>query len=201
MYGVDEVGDEGFVLAFYIEDGELQESNYARCSIAEMNKNVFKDNLNFKITRESSLDVSYNIKQEEWLYLEDGTYYNSSISGCEDIDLYFTRTIPYEEHIERDEMLIKMTLLEYLRFLKENTRYKTVLNELHEKLNNLNSTEIERTKHGSALVEFSLNNDWEALVFMSFIKEQGSSRITTRLSKLTEAEPLEFWEALKKAKQ
>lgn len=199
-YGFDEVtyeNKEQLALEFTIKDGMLQEKNYASCLISEMNKDIFKNDIDFKVERSVSLDDLFNIQQEEILYLQDQTHYYASITGCDEINLFITHTIPYQKALEKDRAKMKNIWLEQIRFLKENTRYKTVLDELDKKLTNLESKDLQLQEYGGATQEFVLQNDWKAFLFVSGNEEQGSF-VTVRLVKSKETEMLEFWELLKR---
>lgn len=199
-YGFKEVtfkNKETLALEFLLENDIILDKNYKKCPIAEMNKNIFKKNINFKIDRKVSLNGLYNIEQEEQLYLKDKTHYYASISGCEDINLYFTHTTSYKQSLEKDKAKIKDIWLEHISFLKENTRYKTVFSELYTKLIKLEIKNIELQEYGEANNEITLNNNWKAFLFTSRNEEQGSF-ITIKLIKSVKTEPLNFWESLKR---
>lgn len=199
-YGFDNVtfdNSDQVQLEFIFEDNQILDKNYKKCPLAKMNKDIFKNNIDFRLERKQALDASFNSIQEEKLYLKDGTFYFAHISGCEDLNLYFTHTIPFKKQLESNRYDIKNTWLEHIQFLKENSRYKTVLNELYTKLSHLENSKIALQKYGGANSDFLLSNNWKANVLVSGNEAQGSS-ISIRLIKTLNDKQLEFWEALKR---
>lgn len=199
-YGFQEVtydNQKQLPLEFYLEGQNILEKNYTKCPIAEMNKDVFKNDLDLEVKRRSSMDDSFNIEQTEQLYLKDNTHYNASITGCEDINLYFSHTIPFQSALESNTSAIKNEWLKHIRFLKEHTRYKSVFTELLTEVILLSPENIIIGEYGGADHQFELSNDWKCFLFVSGNDEQGSF-ITVRLVKSANPEPLEFWEALEK---
>lgn len=197
-YGYQEIDEDNLgqiSLEFYLQNQILFEESYKKCPIAEMSKNIFKENIGFEIDKDLSLDDSYNFEQVERLHLKDKTYYFASIAGCEDIDLFVTHTIPYDMELEDNKEAIKKVWLEHLQFLKENTRYSTVYAELYQQVSALKSQNLTLHKYGGAEKEIVLKNKWKSVLFVSGNSEQGSF-ITIRLTKIQYDQPLEFWEAL-----
>jgi len=198
-YGITEEenskGSNEIQLELFIENNHLKEKSYNNCLISEMNKSIFKENLDFKIQRIQSLNSSFNQEQREQLYLNDKTYYYANLTGCDDINLYFTHTFPFKSSLESDTLEIKKTWLEHLQFLKTNTRYKTVLNNLYTQLNELQEESIIIGKYGGSEHQIKLNNDWMGYLFISGNKEQGSF-VTFRLIKASKSEEKSFWESL-----
>lgn len=199
-YGYEELDEDNLgkvSLQFYMENEMIFEESYKKCPIAEMSKDIFKENTGFKIDKDLSLDDSYNFEQIERLYLNDETYYFASIAGCEDINFYVTRTIAYNPQLEDNQTAIKKVWLEHIQFLKENTRYKTLFTEMYEKISNLKPQNLSIDEYGGAQKEITLKGNWKCVLFVSGNPEQGSF-ITIRLTKTEYDEPLEFWEALEK---
>lgn len=182
-------------LEFFLDNNMLVEKNYKKCPIAEMNKNIFKDNIEFQVVRNSSLDDQYNREQNERLLLRDSNIYYASIAGCEEIELIFTTTIPYNKTLENDKSKIKSTWMEHISFLKETTRYPSLFNELSQKLVSLKSANLNLGGDGRAEYKVDLKNKWRAYLYVSGNEEQGSF-ITIRFLRLVDSEPLDFWESL-----
>ena len=184
-------------LVFSIYENELQESNYANCPLAAMNKNIFTDPPGFSVTRSRSLDDGFNVEQQENLLLPDGTKYYAAISGCEDLDLYFTQTIPFDPRANDTKTLVKTIWLEHLAFLQTHTRYKTVISALRERLSAQSVTKITPDAYGGFTFECTLDKGWKATLFISGNEDQGTF-VTIRLLKLVEDSPLPFWESIKR---
>jgi hypothetical protein len=136
-YGFDKVTYDnadslGFV--FYIEDNKIQEEHYKKCNLCTMNKNIFRNDLTYKVKRNLYLNSSYDEEQEEYLFLSNKDYYHARISGCEGIKLSFSKTSLYNKLLEGNGVQIKNEFIKQIVFLMNNTRYKTVFSSLYAKL-------------------------------------------------------------------
>ncbi len=196
-YGFEDVtyeNAEQISLEFTLENDLLLEKSYKNCPVAAMNKAIFRNDINFEIKRTLSLNDAYNLEQTENLILEDGSVYYASFNGCEDIEIYFSRTIPYDAALKKDKNKIKNTWVENVLFLKENTRYTSILNEALTQLNNFNSLKLQLDDYGGTNIDFTLKNNWTARLFLSGNEEQGTF-VTIRLDKRNTDEALDFWES------
>lgn len=188
-------------LTFYLENKRIIEQSYSNCSMAKMNKNIFKDVLDCNysyINRDLVLDSSYNEKQTEHLVMDDDSFYNADLSGCKNLHLNFYHTTIYNSVLRNDKQTTKNNWLTFFDFLIKNTRYKTLLTNLKLELNDFDYSKIEIDEIGRPFISLKLKNEWEATIFTSEIDFFNEKRkmVFLTISKIENDEALPYWEAI-----
>ena len=89
-------------VSFSFRDNKIVEDHYADCPLASMKKQIFKKDNNLRIDSTLEMDDGFNEAYTEIVLMEDGSKWVASLSGCEEPDLYFSRTIKYKATLETD---------------------------------------------------------------------------------------------------
>ena len=195
-YEEEDFERDSVALEFFIENGKLHEVHYATCPLSEMNKRIFRNDLDYPVDRLQQLDQSYNEEQVETLFLADSAYYEANLSGCENIELNFNHSFPYNAALKTNKYLIKSTWVEHLNFLISSTRYSSMLSEVIEQLSKRKHQTFVPDEYGGFGESFVLKNNWTCSLYLSGNEEQ-YSYVTVRFSKKV-TEDLPFWEELKR---
>lgn len=195
-YEIDDFEPDSLHFEFFIENGKLQEVHYAACPLSEMNKRVFRNDLDYQIERSLGLDDSFNEEQNEVLFLADGSHYNAWIRGCETIDLGFNHSFPHNPSLKTSKSLVKSTWIEHLDFLIATTRFSSMLSEVREELTKRKHQAFMPYKYGGFEEKFVLKNNWTCRLWLSGNEDQDS--YVAVLFKKEVTEELEFWEELKR---
>lgn len=195
-YGEGEDNLKHVAVSFSFRDNKIVEDCYAACPLASMKKQIFKKDNNLKIDSTLEIDDRFNEEYTEIVHMKDGSKFVASLSGCEELDLYFSRTIKYKAALETDPSAMKEALLNNLQFLRDNTLFKTVLNNAVVQVNQLETSRIKEDKNEGTALHLSLPDGWKTHLFISGNKEQGSF-ITIRFEKPKDkAGMMEFWESI-----
>lgn len=98
-----EQGDElkSINLVFSYQDGKIQEENYVKCPLSEMKKQIFKEDNGLVVRRFQSMDDEFNLEAREEVELPDKTAIVAMMSGCEDLEIYFSKTIPFDSQLNK----------------------------------------------------------------------------------------------------
>ncbi|MFV0606640.1 MAG: hypothetical protein ACK5NK_12440 [Niabella sp.] len=188
-------------LVFYFDGDKIVEEGYAKCPLSAMkDKKIFKTDSGFKIDKQLEMNDQFNEECREQLQLPDGSYYVAILDGCEDLELYFSHRIEYNPALEKSTIFMKERLLEELVFLKENTIFKTIINNAYVKLKKYNTAQIKVDSNGGTALHFTLPDGWKSHLFLSGNKEQGSF-ITIRIEKPKYAGQMDFWESMESKKK
>lgn len=187
-------------LTFTFENGKIVEESYKNCPLAQMEKRIFKTDGQFPIQSHLDLDDQFNEELTETIKLNDNTQYHASLSGCQDLELYFSRTIPYQKNLEKDKNAIQKILLDDLLFLEENTLFKTLIRSTYNQLQKIEVENIKIGEYGGTDLHLKLEDKWMANLFVSGNEEQGSF-ITFRFVKSNGDEELDFWESMEQKKK
>ncbi|WP_114792561.1 hypothetical protein U0035_02270 [Niabella yanshanensis] len=195
-YGEGEDNLKHVAVSFSFRDNKIVEDRYVYCPLASMKKQIFKKDNNLKIDSTLEIDDRFNEACTEIVHMSDGSKFVATLSGCEELDLYFSKTIKYKAALETDPSAIKETLLYNLQFLKDNTLFKTVMNNAISRVNQLETSRIREDKQEGMALHLSLPDGWETHLFISGNKEQGSF-ITFRFEKpKNKAGMMDFWESM-----
>lgn len=182
-------------LVFVYEDGRIVEEHYRNCPLAAMKKQVFRKDKGLTIKDTHEMDDQFNDSYTERVTMADSTEIMAILSGCEDLELYFSRTIPYNKNLKNNKSAVKLELLNNLAYLRDNTLFKTIINNTYSKLNLLENELIKPDIYGSFVIHLQLTDRWQAHLFVSGNEEQGSF-ITIRFEKLKNAKAMDFWESM-----
>jgi hypothetical protein len=183
-------------VVFSFLGNRMVEERYAHCPLASMKKQIFKKDNGLAIDSMLEMNDQFNEEYTEIVRMEDGSKLVASLSGCEDLDLYFSRTIQYKASLETNTVAIKEELLKNLQFLKDNTVFKTVIHHTILQLNQLGTKSIKTDRNGGTALHLSLPDGWNAHLFISGNKEQGSF-ITIRFEKPKhKTGMMNFWESI-----
>jgi hypothetical protein len=184
-------------LSFKYEDGRIVEESYKNCQVANMDKRIFKENPRYHIERSIELNDMFEEESNEKMFLDDSAYYLASFSGCENINLSFSKTIPNDDELGSNKSLIKKVLAENISFLIENTRYESTLTELLNELKQIKNYEISIESNKQVNIEIQLGKSW--FCKLSIIKSNKQySWISINLLKKDFGKELGFWENFKK---
>ena len=187
-------------LTFSLKDGKVIEESYTNCPFSKMQKQIFLADKGFSIVKNIGLDDQFNEELWETAELPNKVKYKASLSGCEDLDLYFTRTISYRKDLENNRVLIKKILLDDLLILQESTIFQSVIKSTYSRLQKTKPENIKLAKYGGTDIHFILNDNWKANLFVSGNKEQGSF-ITFRFVKTKNTKQMDFWESMDSKKK
>ncbi|HTG55360.1 MAG TPA: hypothetical protein VL943_03770 [Niabella sp.] len=195
-YGEGEDNLKHVAVSFSFRDNKIVEECYAACPLASMKKQIFKKDSNLKIDSTLEIDDRLNEEYTEIVQMKDGSKFVASLSGCEEPDLYFSRTIKYKAALETDPSAMKEALLTNLQFLRDNTIFKTIISNAIVQVNQLGTSRVKEDKNEGAALHLSLPDGWKTHLFISGNKEQGSF-ITIRFEKPKDkAGMMEFWESI-----
>ncbi|MGJ1385868.1 hypothetical protein ACR782_06670 [Sphingobacterium spiritivorum] len=194
-YDEDDIELKQVNLVFSFQDNKVVEEHYQRCPMADVKKQIFIPNDRQLIKPTLQPDDQFNEEYTEVITLTDSTQYIASLSGCEDLELYFSRTIPFRTELESNRSAIKQELLLNILYLRENTFFKTVLTHTYSQLTNMDKELIETDEHGGTSIKLVLPDKWVAYLFVSGNEEQGSF-ITIRYERSKLEEAMDFWESM-----
>lgn len=194
-YGEEGKELESVSLVFAFRQGKIVEEGYTRCPLAALKKQIFKKDNGLQITSGSDMDSQFNEEWGERVRMPDSSEFMASLSGCEDLELYFSRTVTYRQALETNKTAMKQELLDNLGFLKENTLFKTVISNAYTQLSTWSPGRIPTDKNGGTALHLQLSDGWKAHLFLSGNKEQGSF-ITLRFEKPKSTAPMDFWESM-----
>lgn len=200
-YGEGEDNLKHVAVSFSFRDNKIVEDRYAACPLASMKKQIFKKDNNLKADSTLEMDDQFNEAYTEIVRMDDGSKLVASLSGCEDLDLYFSRTIKYKASLETSVAAMKEELLKNLQFLKDNTVFKTVVHHTIVQVNQLETRSIKTDRNGGTALHLSLPDGWKAHLFISGNKEQGSF-VTIRFEKPKhKMGMMSFWESMESKQQ
>lgn len=182
-------------LSFILENGKVVEESYKSCPLSTMKKQIFQTDKGYPIDRTISLDDQFNEELSENIELPNNVKYKAILSGCEDLEIYFTRTIPFRQDLKNDKTAIKKVLLENMQILQENTVFSSVIQSAYTELRNTKNTKLIEPN-----INLKLKDNWKTSLFVSGNQEQGSF-ITLIFTKSSKTEELNFWESLKHKKK
>jgi hypothetical protein len=188
-------------LVFYLQGDTLTEQSYKACPLAALQKKIFKDCDTCTIQRSTHLDDSYNVEAQEQLKLNDHTAFHASLSGCENLELYFSRTVPFNAKLKSNKKLIQQYLWENIEILSQQTLYSSLMKQVLQNIKMLPLQNIVMDKYGGSATHMVLQNGWKAMLFTSGNEEQGSFitiRYVKNASKATSEE--DFWETIQRKK-
>ncbi|MCH5720088.1 hypothetical protein [Niabella hibiscisoli] len=135
-------------MIFSFRDNKIIEDSYSSCPLVFMKKQIFKRDNGLKIDSTLEMDDQFNEAYTEVVSLNDGSQMIASLSGCEDLDLYFSRTIPYKAALKTNQIAIKEELLKNLQYLKNNTLFKTIIQHGISQLSVLETNRVTIDKNG-----------------------------------------------------
>ncbi len=188
---------------FEYKDGKIVETSFLRCPIAGMDKRIFKNDIAYKVDRKTDMNDLFEEEQTERLYLrknDEKDFIFATLSGCRNINLYFSHTIPYLPSIANDREQSRKLLLDFVTLLQENTRFSSTLKQLHDKI--ITNDFYEESYEGYILkATILLNNNWEANIQMNnYSYMDNNKRISTviRLDKVDGKRSAGFWEDIQR---
>ncbi|MGJ1433053.1 hypothetical protein ACR79M_15875 [Sphingobacterium spiritivorum] len=182
-------------VVFSLQDNKIVEETYKNCPVADVKKQIFNSDNQQQLKITSGMDDQFNEDYTEVITLSDRTQFTANLSGCEDLELYFSRTIPFKKELEFNKSSIKQELLLNILYLRENSLFKSILTQTYLQLTNLNKELIKTDKDGGAALHFTLSDKWAANLFISGNEEQGTF-ITIRYVRPKYAESMDFWESM-----
>lgn len=186
---------KSYSLEFMLEGDRVVEKHYRNCPLAAMKKQLFRTDRGLQLRSSIESDDQYNESCTESISMPDGSHYTAMLEGCEDLNLYFSRTIAYKKELESEKELMKKTLLNQLLFLKENTIYKSLMTAGYEQLTKCPSAKLAGSKYGGTEFHAELSGGWQMHLFISGNKEQGSF-LTLRFVKPKATTEMDFWESM-----
>ncbi len=183
-------------VSFSFRDNKIVEDRYVDCPLASMKKQIFKKDSNLRIDSTLEMDDQFNEAYTETVHMKDGSKLVASLSGCEEPDLYFSRTLKYQPALKTDPSAKKEALLHNLQFLKDNTLFKTVITHAILQVNQLETGRINEDKNKGTALHLLLPDGWKTHLFISGNEEQGCF-ITIRFEKpKNKAGMMDFWESM-----
>lgn len=120
-------------LSFIYKDGNLYEESYlSGCEMAKMSdKRIFRTELE-GVERELNIDMHNYTETSLEKYASEEMTLNAWLSGCDNLTLGFSATVKLHDKVKPTNTLYKKTMIDFLRFLVDNTRYKTVMSKVLE---------------------------------------------------------------------
>lgn len=194
-----EPGDElkKINLVFFYKDGRIQEENYIKCPLYEMKKQIFKENNELVVRRFQSMDDEFNLQTREEVEISDKNSIVAILSGCEDLEIYFSRTIPFNSDLNSKKEKARQFFLENLEFLRDYTLFKSVMENGIQQFKTLDNKFIQEDEYGGFSVELFLANKWQMNIFVSGSQEQGNY-LTIRLDLPSNENQMDFWESMER---
>ncbi|MCV6629954.1 MAG: hypothetical protein OIF50_08850 [Flavobacteriaceae bacterium] len=183
-------------LELVYKNGKIQSKHYQKCPISIMDKTIFKKDLPYLIERKSDIDESFEVTQIEVLKITNEPNYYAYICGCTNIYLHFGRKLPYTNDTTISSTSILKEFLNYVDFLVHHTRYKTVLAQLHNKLQLLDTSKIQMNSDSTYTFEIQLKNKWSAL--LEYSKRDKKIFIEVSLKRIEKELNEDFWLELQK---
>ncbi|GEM_PF-2966722 len=199
-YGEGEENLKEIPLIFSFRDNKIIEDSYVSCPLSSMKKQIFKKDTGLKIDSTLEMDDQFNEGYTEVVSMNDGSQMVASLSGCEDLELYFSRTIRYKAALETNPIAIKEELLKNLQYLKDNTVFKTIVQHTISQLSGLETNQIAIAKNGGTALHLTLPDGWKTHLFISGNPEQGCFTTIRFEKSKSKTGMMDFWESMESKK-
>lgn len=139
-------------MTFYCKDGRLMESKTESCSVAKKVTEVFKSSGNLNKNTYYKYDFNFFENLQEQINLEDKSYYFVSVSGCSTANILISHHDLNLESINKNKASI---LQNELKFLEENTVFKTEMKQLQELVVKAKESDYTKDDYGTIFLNVS----------------------------------------------
>ena len=117
-------------LQFKYKEDKLVGSSYSNCQLKGTDRRVFKPELT-NVERHFGINEIFEEEQEESLKMDDHKSIRVENTGCQNVKLSFVINVPYYENWEKDTLSRNKEWLSSVEFLKNNTRFEDLFNEIY----------------------------------------------------------------------
>jgi len=161
---------EKTALNFTYKNGNLYEESYLTdCEMAKMkDKRIFKSDI-ANVERELNIDMHNYTEISSEKYISGDTVVAAWLGGCDNLAMGFSTDIKLSPNAKPTFGLYKKTVLDFISFLMDNTRYNTLMKKIYDSY-------IQTEYKENESKEYSFDNTWKCTV-SKFDHDQSSNTL------------------------